>query len=95
MKALLLSILSGFITILIIGLLNNNKQKDVVETKISKCDSLHLANDSLSNEIELLQRRVLQYKIGLGFLKEKDKKSYQYVINAGNLQFKENYTESF
>lgn len=87
MKALLLSILSGFITILIIGLLNNNEKKDVVETKISKCDSLQIEINVLKYQVEVMENRITKYQVGLEFLKDKDPKAYHYVMNAGNLEF--------
>jgi hypothetical protein len=57
------------------------------EPTISKCDSIVFANDSLKQQIQVLNNRIIQYKIGLQFLKDKDKKSYDYVINAGNFIF--------
>ena len=57
------------------------------EPTISKCDSIVFANDSLKQRIQVLDNRIKQYKIGLAFLKDKDKKSYDYVINAGNFIF--------
>lgn len=59
------------------------------EPVLSKCDSLYFANDSLRQRIGVLENRVNQYRLGLSFLKLKDKKSYDYVINAGNLIFYE------
>ena len=55
---------------------------------VSKCDSIHLANDSLVQRMEVMDRRLRQYQIGLWFLRDKNKKAYDYVINAGNLEFK-------
>lgn len=63
--------------------------KALPEPTLSACDSIHFANDSLVQKLELLNRRLSQYRVGLGFLKEKDKKAYDYVINAGNLSFPE------
>lgn len=65
------------------------KVEPVVEPKITKCDSIMLANDSLRQRIGVLENRVNQYRLGLGFLKDKDKKAHDYVINAGNLIFHE------
>lgn len=56
---------------------------------VFKCDSIMLANDSLRQRIGVLENRVNQYRLGLGFLKDKDKKAHDYVINAGNLIFHE------
>jgi hypothetical protein len=61
---------------------------EIVPT-ITKCDSIIMANDSLCLRITELERRVTQYRIGLGFLKDKDKKAYDYTINAGILKFHE------
>ncbi len=57
------------------------------EPVITKCDSLYFANDSLRQRIGVLENRVNQYRLGLSFLKQKDKNAYDYVINAGNLIF--------
>lgn len=92
MKALLLSIILGaiFISLYVeLGkLVNNKKEEHVTQIHLSKCDSVHLANDSLVQRMEVLDRRLKQYQIGLWFLRDKDKKAYDYVINAGNLDFK-------
>lgn len=72
----------------VLGLSVAEKKYKTPEAIISKCDSLHLANDSLVQRMEVLDRRLRQYKIGLWFLRDKDKKAYDYVINAGNLDFK-------
>lgn len=60
----------------------------VPEPVLSKCDSIHLANDSLVQRMEVMDRRLRQYQIGLWFLRDKNKQAYDYVINAGNLDFK-------
>ena len=90
MKALIFFIV-GFIVmhLLLKSIIGDVKDIAVKENKVtvSKCDSIHLANDSLSKELEIANRRVQQYKIGLWFLRDKDKKAYDYVINAGNLNF--------
>lgn len=88
MKILLITVVLVAISTVFIGLADDMQQKHVVEVKISKCDSIHLANDSLSQRIEVLDRRLRQYQIGLWFLRDKDKQAYDYVINAGNLDFK-------
>jgi DNA integrity scanning protein DisA with diadenylate cyclase activity len=64
-----------------------NKQQTVKKPVLSKCDSIVFANDSLVKKLEIANRRMQQYKIGLWFLRDKDKKAYDYVINAGNLNF--------
>lgn len=73
----------------------NTSQEITPPVEVTKCDSIMLANDSLSLEIIGLQDRVAQYKLGLGFLKDKDKGLYDYVINAGRLKFKERYEDSY
>jgi hypothetical protein len=70
-----------------VGLSNNKAKQEAEAPVVSKCDSIMLANDSLSRRLEVANRRVQQYKIGLWFLRDKDKKAYDYVINAGNLNF--------
>ncbi len=80
-------ILCGMIIGLAWGLSNNKTQKETETPVASKCDSLVLANDSLSRKLEVANRRMQQYKIGLSFLHDKDKQAYDYVINAGNLNF--------
>ncbi len=81
-------ILCGMIIGLAWGLSNNKTQKETEASPIvSKCDSLVLANDSLSRRLEVANRRVQQYKIGLWFLRDKNRQAYDYVINAGNLNF--------
>lgn len=88
MKALLLAVIFAAIaTLLIAGMVDDNQQKHIVEAKISTCDSIVFANDSLVKKLEIANRRMQQYKIGLWFLRDKDKKAYDYVINAGNLNF--------
>ena len=63
------------------------KQQTIEEPIVSKCDSIVFANDSLAKRLDLAERRMQQYRIGLWFLRDKDKKAYDYVINAGNLKF--------
>lgn len=87
MKALLIAVVLAAIATVIIGLADDAQQKQIVEAKVSKCDSIHLANDSLVHELEIANRRMNQYRIGLWFLRDKNKKAYDYVINAGNLEF--------
>jgi DNA integrity scanning protein DisA with diadenylate cyclase activity len=69
------------------GLEENRKITRFEQLPLSKCDSLVMTNDSLVQRLEIANRRVQQYKIGLWFLRDKDKKAYDYVINAGNLNF--------
>lgn len=66
------------------------KQQIIAEPILSKCDSVQLVNNSMKYEIEVMQNKITKYHIGLEFLKEKDNRAYQYVINAGNLQFEKN-----
>ena len=63
------------------------KKQTIEEPVVSKCDSIVFANDSLAKRLDLAERRMQQYRIGLWFLRDKDKKAYDYVINAGNLKF--------
>lgn len=81
----------------VVGILKTVEEPEEKQpnVKISACDSLHLANDSLVHRIEVLDRRVRQYEIGLMFLKDKDKQAYDYVINAGNLDFPLEYEKSY
>ena len=80
-------ILCGMIIGLAWGLSNNKTQQEAEAPVLSKCDSLYFANDSLVRRLEVANRRVQQYKLGLSFLHDKDKQAYDYVINAGNLNF--------
>ncbi len=80
-------ILCGMIIGLAWVLSNNKTQKETEAPVVSKCDSLVLANDSLSRRLEVANRRLQQYKIGLWFLRDKNRQAYDYVINAGNLNF--------
>ncbi len=80
-------ILCGMIIGLAWVLSNNKTQKETEAPVVSKCDSLVLANDSLSRRLEVANRRMQQYKIGLWFLRDKNRQAYDYVINAGNLNF--------
>ncbi len=85
---LLVAIFIGFaIGVIALGMIDENQQKQVTEVKLSKCDSIVFANDSLVKRLNLAERRMQQYRIGLWFLRDKDKKAYDYVINAGNLKF--------
>ena len=63
--------------------------KTAPEPVITKCDSIMLANDSLCQRVNVLERRFVTYRLGMSFLKDKDKKAYDYLINAGNLKFYE------
>jgi hypothetical protein len=84
----LISVIVAIIVVTAWGLSNNKaKQEGEASPSVSKCDSVMLANDSLSRRLEVANRRLQQYKIGLWFLRDKDKKAYDYVINAGNLNF--------
>ena len=87
MKALLLSIIASAITIGVIGFINDVQQKNIVEDKISKCDSLQIEINVLKYQVEVMENRITKYQVGLEFLKDKDPKAYHYVINAGNLEF--------
>ena len=85
-KILIIGTLLFVFAMLFVGSISNNQQQ-VPETVVSKCDSIVFANDSLVKKLEIANRRMQQYKIGLWFLRDKDKKAYDYVINAGNLNF--------
>ena len=63
------------------------KQQPLPEPVLSKCDSIIFANDSLVQRLKIADNRLQQYKIGLWFLRDKNKQAYDYVINAGNLNF--------
>lgn len=94
MKYLSFTLFIGFITMVAICL-SQNKQRQEEEEKhfeqlpLSKCDSLVMANDSLVTRMVTLENRLLQYQTGLSFLKDKDKRAYDYAINAGNLKFED------
>ena len=68
---------------------NNETKKEAETPVISKCDSLQLINNSMKFEIEMMHSTISKYKIGLDYLKEKDKRAYDFVINAGNLKFEQ------
>jgi cell division protein FtsB len=87
MKAVIMFAIGFSVMTLFFGFLTQNTSPASPEPTISKCDSLQMANDSLKQRIQVLNNRIIQYKIGLQFLKDKDKKSYDYVINAGNFIF--------
>lgn len=65
------------------------EEKRFEQLPLSKCDSLVLSNDSLVTRMVTLENRLLQYQTGLSFLKDKDKKAYDYAVNAGNLKFED------
>jgi hypothetical protein len=92
----LAAFIAGIVTSIIITLKDNSEEqareiKRFEQLPLSKCDSLVLSNDSLVIELVALQNRVLQYQTGLSFLKDKNKKAYDYAINAGNLKFKDEW----
>lgn len=85
---LLLAIFIGIaIGVVTLGMIDENQQKEITEVKISKCDSIVFANDSLVKRLKIADNRLQQYRIGLWFLRDKNKQAYDYVINAGNLNF--------
>jgi hypothetical protein len=61
----------------------------IPEPVITRCDSIMLANDSLCQRVNVLESRFITYRLGMSFLKDKDKKAYDYLINSGNLKFYE------
>lgn len=63
----------------------------VPEPVISKCDSIILANDSLIQVNKKLEDRLLTFTIGLAQLKMVDKPAHDYLINAGNFKFIEDW----
>ena len=90
MRELAVIIIGAVFTWLVLHTTLTTPSKQAPEPTISKCDSIVFANDSLRQRIGVLENRIQQYKIGLMFLKDKDKKSYDYVINAGNFIFNDN-----
>jgi hypothetical protein len=84
----LASFLGAILTVIVSGLSENKQKQEQTTAVVSKCDSIHLANDSLVQRMEVIDRRLRQYQIGLWFLRDKNKQAYDYVINAGNLDFK-------
>ncbi len=91
MRELAAIVIGALVTSIILQLVRDLPEPTKVapEPTLSTCDSIHFANDSLVQKLDILNRRLVQYKVGLSFLKEKDKKAYDYVINAGNLYFPE------
>lgn len=80
------------VTIVAWGLSNNKaKQQCVHEPVISKCDSLHFANDSLVQRNAMLEDRLLTFRLGLAQLKMVDKEAHDYLINSGNFKFTERW----
>ncbi len=87
MKEIIVFAIGFSMMTLFFGFLTQNTPPVTTTPTVSKCDSIVFANDSLRQRIGVLENRLTQYKIGLQFLKDKDKKSYDYVINAGNFIF--------
>lgn len=84
------SVLVSIVLVISIGLSNNKQEEEhFTQIPLSKCDSLVMANDSLITRMVTLENRLLQYQTGLSFLKDKDKRAYDYAINAGNLKFED------
>jgi hypothetical protein len=69
------------------------KQQPLPEPVLSKCDSLYIANDSLIQVNKKLEDRLLTYRLGLAQLKMVDKPAHDYLINAGNFKFIENWEQ--
>jgi hypothetical protein len=61
------------------------------EPVLSKCDSIIFANDSLIQVNKKLENRLLTFTIGLRQLKMVDKPAHDYLINAGNFKFIEDW----
>jgi hypothetical protein len=76
-----------------IAILSNIKQQQVYvsEPVLSKCDSIIFANDSLIQVNKKLEDRLLTFTIGLRQLKMVDKPAHDYLINAGNFKFIEDW----
>jgi len=90
MKAFLLGVLFAAFALCTVELLQNKQEEEhFTQIPLSKCDSLVMANDSLITRMVTLENRLLQYQTGLSFLKDKDKRAYDYAINAGNLKFED------
>jgi hypothetical protein len=63
----------------------------VPEPVLSKCDSLHFANDSLVQRNAMLEDRLLTFRLGLAQLKMVNKEAHDYLINSGNFKFTERW----
>lgn len=63
----------------------------VPEPVLSKCDSLHFANDSLVQRNAMLEDRLLTFRLGLSQLKMVNKEAHDYLINSGNFKFTERW----
>lgn len=89
-QSLIIGVLLFIFAMCIVGLLQNKQEEEhFTQIPLSKCDSLVMANDSLVTRMVTLENRLLQYQTGLSFLKDKDKRAYDYAINAGNLKFED------
>jgi hypothetical protein len=75
------------LTVIAYGLATNKAKQEEEAPVLSKCDSLIMVTDSLSKRVIKQNRQLNQYKIGLFYLRDKDKEAYDYAINAGNLKF--------
>jgi len=70
---------------------NQQPQVHVPEPVLSKCDSLHFANDSLVQRNAMLEDRLLTFRLGLAQLKMVNKEAHDYLINSGNFKFTERW----
>lgn len=81
----------GVIVTTLVVSYNKQPQVYVPEPVISKCDSLHFANDSLVQRNAMLEDRLLTFRLGLAQLKMVDKEAHDYLINSGNFKFIERW----
>ena len=83
----------GVIVTTLVAYYHHKQQPQVYvpEPVISKCDSIIFANDSLIQVNKKLENRLLTFTIGLGQLKMVDKPAHDYLINAGNFKFIEDW----
>lgn len=87
--AFIIGVVAFYLVIRVFGEYPKQEEKSFTQIPLTKCDSLVMANDSLVTRMVTLENRLLQYQTGLSFLKDKDKRAYDYAINAGNLKFED------
>jgi hypothetical protein len=94
MKDMLLGAFIGVVVTVSIEYYNYKEpQVYVPEPVLSKCDSIIFANDSLMERNHILENRLLTFKLGLAQLKMVDKPAHDYLINAGNFKFIEEWDQ--
>ena len=92
MKDMLIGAFIGVVVTVSIEYYNYKEpQVYVPEPVLSKCDSIIFANDSLIQVNKKLENRLLTFTIGLRQLKMVDKPAHDYLINAGNFKFIEDW----